>query len=119
MANIADIETFFAVAQGGSFAAAAKRLRLTPSAVSRAIARLEGRLGVVLLRRTTRSLALTPEGERYRARMTALLAEMADVEAGLGRERQGPCGGAAGSMPRTARHELPHSDPAALQRSLS
>lgn len=90
--NIGDIETFLAVAQGGSLAAAAKTLRLTPSAVSRAIARLEARLGVVLLRRTTRSLALTPEGEAYRARMSALLAEMADVEAGLGHERQGPRG---------------------------
>ena len=54
-----DIETFLAVANGGSLAAAAKALRLTPSAVSRSIARLEARLGVTLMRRTTRSLALT------------------------------------------------------------
>lgn len=57
-----DIETFLAVAQEGSFASAAKMLRLTPSAVSRSIGRLEQRLGVTLLRRTTRSLALTVEG---------------------------------------------------------
>ena len=57
-----DIETFLAVANGGSLAAAARMLRLTPSAVSRSIARLEQRLGVVLMRRTTRSLALTAEG---------------------------------------------------------
>ena len=90
--RIGDIETFLAVARGGSLAAAAKALRLTPSAISRSIARLEARLGVVLLRRTTRSLALTADGEVYRARMSALLAEIEDVEAGLGREQHGPRG---------------------------
>lgn len=87
-----DIETFLAVAREGSFAAAAKTLRLTPSAVSRSIGRLEQRLGVTLLRRTTRSLALTLEGASYRDRMMALMTEMADVEAGLGQQEQGPRG---------------------------
>jgi len=87
-----DIETFLAVANGGSLASAAKALRLTPSAVSRSIARLEQRLGVTLMRRTTRSLALTAEGQAYRDRMTVLLADIATVEAGLGEERQGPRG---------------------------
>jgi DNA-binding transcriptional LysR family regulator len=87
-----DIETFLAVANGGSLAAAAKALRLTPSAVSRSIARLEQRLGVTLMRRTTRSLALTTEGQAYRERMTVLLADIESVEAGLGLEGQGPRG---------------------------
>lgn len=87
-----DIETFLAVANGGSLAAAAKALRLTPSAVSRSIARLEQRLGVTLMRRTTRSLALTAEGQAYRERMSVLLADIASVEAGLGLEGQGPRG---------------------------
>lgn len=87
-----DIETFLAVANGGSLASAAKALRLTPSAVSRSIARLEQRLGVILMRRTTRSLALTAEGQAYRDRMSVLLADMATVEAGLGQEQQGPRG---------------------------
>ena len=87
-----DIETFLAVAQEGSLASAARTLRLTPSAVSRSIARLEQRLGVTLLRRTTRSLALTMEGAAYRDRMTALMAEMTDVESRLGQEDQGPRG---------------------------
>lgn len=87
-----DIETFLAVANGGSLAAAAKALRLTPSAVSRSIARLEQRLGITLMRRTTRSLALTTEGQAYRERMSVLLADMASVEAGLGQEGQGPRG---------------------------
>ncbi|OHD00650.1 MAG: LysR family transcriptional regulator [Sphingopyxis sp. RIFCSPHIGHO2_01_FULL_65_24] len=87
-----DIETFLAVASGGSFAAAAKALRLTPSAVSRSIARLEQRLGMILFRRTTRSLALTAEGSAYRDRMSVLLAEIETVESDLGREKQGPRG---------------------------
>jgi len=87
-----DIETFLAVASGGSFAAAAKALRLTPSAVSRSVARLEQRLGTILFRRTTRSLALTAEGSAYRDRMSVLLAEIETVEEGLGREKQGPRG---------------------------
>lgn len=87
-----DIETFLAVANGGSLTSAAKALRLTPSAVSRSIARLEQRLGVTLMRRTTRSLALTAEGLAYRERMSVLLAEVATVEAGLGQEQQGPRG---------------------------
>ena len=57
--RLGDIETFLMVASEGSFANAAKALRLTPSAVSRSIARLEQRLGVTLLRRTTRALALS------------------------------------------------------------
>lgn len=90
--RLGDIETFLAAARAGSFASAAKSLRLTSSAVSRSIARLEGRLGVVLFRRTTRSLALTSDGEVYRDRMSALLAEIDDVEGGLGRDREGPRG---------------------------
>jgi len=87
--HLGDIETFLAAARSGSFAAAARVLRLTPSAISRSIARLEQRLGVALFRRTTRSLALTPEGEVYRGRMSALIEEIEEVEGNLGRESQG------------------------------
>lgn len=90
--HLGDIETFLAAARFGSFAAAAKALRLTPSAVSRSISRLEQRLSVALFLRTTRSLALTPEGEVYRGRMSALIEEIEDVEGNLGREMQGPRG---------------------------
>lgn len=90
--RLGDIEIFLNAARAGSFAEAAKRLRLTPSAVSRSVARLEQRLGVVLLRRTTRSLSLTPEGEVYRDRMSALVADIADVESSLGRVGEGPRG---------------------------
>jgi DNA-binding transcriptional LysR family regulator len=90
--RLGDIEIFLAAARMGSFAAAAKTLRLTPSAVSRSVARLEARLGVVLLRRTTRSLALTAEGDLYRDRMTALMADIAEIENGLGQEAEEPRG---------------------------
>ncbi len=90
--RIGDMETFLAVTRGGSFAAAAKALRLTPSAVSRSIARIETRLGVLLIQRTTRSLTLTPEGESYRDRISALLAEVDAVEQSLGRGHRGPSG---------------------------
>jgi DNA-binding transcriptional LysR family regulator len=87
-----DMEIFLAAANGGSFAAAAKALRLTPSAVSRSIARLEARLGVLLMQRTTRSLTLTSEGQAYRDRISALLAEVASVEQSLGQQPAGPRG---------------------------
>ncbi len=87
-----DIEIFLNVAIEGSFAEAARVLRLTPSAVSRSIARLEKRLGVTLLRRTTRALALTAEGSAYRDRMSALIADMVEVEATLSQASQGPRG---------------------------
>ncbi len=90
--RIGEMETFLAVAQGGSFAAAAKALRLTPSAVSRAIARLEARLGVTLVHRTTRALALTAEGEAYRARVAGLVAEIDEIERSVGHAQAGPRG---------------------------
>jgi DNA-binding transcriptional LysR family regulator len=90
--RLGEIETFLAVAREGSFASAAKALRLTPSAISRAIARLENRLGVQLIQRTTRALTLTPEGETYRARIAGLVAEMDGVERSLASAGQGPRG---------------------------
>jgi len=87
-----DMETFLAAANGGSFVAAARALRLTPSAVSRSVARLEARLGVLLMQRTTRSLTLTPEGQSYRDRISALLAEVDTVEQTLGQAPAGPRG---------------------------
>ncbi|WP_163018395.1 LysR family transcriptional regulator, partial [Pseudomonas viridiflava] len=68
------IETFVAVANAGSFTAAAERLSLTNSAVSKSVARLESRLGMRLFERTTRSLALTEEGATYHAVCMRMLA---------------------------------------------
>ncbi len=60
-----EIEIFVRVVDLGGFSAAARSLNMAPSAVSKAIARLEARLGVRLLARTTRVLTLTQEGETY------------------------------------------------------
>ena len=64
MESLTSLRAFVAVAETGSFAAAARRLDFSTSAISKSITRLEDDLGVKLFRRTTRSVSLTPEGER-------------------------------------------------------
>lgn len=68
------------MADAGSLAAAARRLRLSPPAVTRAIAALERRLGARLLNRTTRSLSLTEAGVRFLADARRVLAELEEAE---------------------------------------
>lgn len=80
MRQPADMAVFVAVVEAGGFSAAARALRLTPSAVSRLIARLEERLGVRLLHRTTRRVSLTHEGVAYYQRSARILAEIEDAE---------------------------------------
>jgi DNA-binding transcriptional LysR family regulator len=60
-----DVPAFVAVVEAGSFAAGARRLHLSRSAVGKAVARLEERLGVRLFQRTTRSLSLTDDGQAF------------------------------------------------------
>ncbi|MGG2397752.1 LysR family transcriptional regulator [Pseudomonas sp. SH1-B] len=71
---------FASVAEAGSLSAAARALGLTPSAVSRIIARTEQRLGTRLLLRTTRAITFTAEGEAYLRGARRILADMAEVE---------------------------------------
>jgi DNA-binding transcriptional LysR family regulator len=72
--------TFVAVAGRRSFVEAARALRRSPQAVTRAVAGLEQRLGARLLNRTTRSVSLTGEGERYLERGRRVLAELDALE---------------------------------------
>ncbi len=65
MKSLSNIKIFIRVAQTRSFAEAANELNLSPPATSKAVAKLEEELGVKLLHRTTRSVGLTPEGERF------------------------------------------------------
>jgi DNA-binding transcriptional LysR family regulator len=65
MDQLAEMRVFVRAIERGTFAVAASDLGLTPSAVSKLIGRLEARLGVRLINRTTRKLALTAEGETY------------------------------------------------------
>ncbi|HET9451386.1 MAG TPA: LysR family transcriptional regulator, partial [Aggregicoccus sp.] len=81
------IEAFVCTAEAGSFTAAAERLNLTNSAVGKAVARLEARLGVRLLQRTTRALSLTDDGRLYHERVSRLLVELEEAEALLAGSR--------------------------------
>lgn len=74
------LELFAAVARTGSFSAAGREMDLTPSAVSRAIDRIEARLGVRLLLRSTRALTLTAEGQSYLQTARRILADLDDAE---------------------------------------
>ncbi|TGX54905.1 LysR family transcriptional regulator [Sphingomonas gei] len=80
----AEMAVFVRVVETGDFSGAARALGLSPSAVSKLVARLEARLGTRLLRRSTRRLALTAEGEAFHARAAAILADIdaAEREAG-------------------------------------
>lgn len=77
------LEVFAAVAAQGSFSAAGRMLGLTPSAVSRFVDRIEQRLGVRLLLRTTRSLTLTPEGATYLAAARRILTDLDEAETAI------------------------------------
>lgn len=75
-----EMQVFVRVVEAGSFSEAARLLLMTPSTVSKLISRLEARLGVRLIERSTRRLSLTAEGQIYHDRSQALLAELDDVE---------------------------------------
>jgi DNA-binding transcriptional LysR family regulator len=76
-----EMEVFALAAELKSFSAAGRKLKLSPSAVSKLVTRLEDRLGTRLVVRSTRILQLTPEGETYLARARRILAEIDDTEA--------------------------------------
>ena len=76
---LSNVSVLAAVVEGGSFARAAEVLGLTPSGVSRAIARLEARIGVRLVDRTTRSLHLTDEGRLLYANINPLVLGIEDA----------------------------------------
>ena len=75
-----EMEAFVQVVEAGGFSAAARQLDMTPSAVSKLVARLELRLGIQLVHRSTRKLQLTPEGLHFYERSTRVLADMDEAE---------------------------------------
>ena len=75
-----EMQVFLRVVEAGSFSEAARLLRMTPSTISKLIARLEARLGVRLIERSTRRLSLTSEGQIYYERGQSLLSEFDEVE---------------------------------------
>jgi DNA-binding transcriptional LysR family regulator len=80
MERSGEMEVFARVVQEGGFSAAARSLDLTPSAVSKLIARLESRLGARLLVRTTRALTLTEEGEAYHHAALRIVQDLNDAD---------------------------------------
>lgn len=85
MDRLQTMQTFVRVVEAGSFSAVAKELGATQSAISKQVASLERALGARLLSRTTRSLALTDDGERYFEQARRLVAEIAEAEGTLRR----------------------------------
>ena len=90
--DIADLTAFVTVAEEGSFTRAAIRLGISQSALSQIVRRLEDRLGLRLLSRTTRSVAPTPAGERLVKRLGPLLREIDSDLAELSEFRDTPTG---------------------------
>ncbi|HRG97045.1 MAG TPA: LysR family transcriptional regulator [Polyangiaceae bacterium] len=92
MDRLEAMSVFVAVADLRGFAQAARRLGLSPPAVTRMIAALEERLGARLLQRTTRSVALTDAGARYLERARRILSDVAEAEEAAQAERTVPSG---------------------------
>lgn len=87
MNNYSDIVVFVRVVEARSFVAAAQTLGMSPSAISKAVSRLEERLGARLLNRTTRSLSLTDHGTSFYERSREALAQLDQAESEIAESR--------------------------------
>jgi DNA-binding transcriptional LysR family regulator len=90
--HASEMAAFVRVVDSHGFSAAAPSLGRTPSAVSKLVTRLEARLGVRLLQRTTRALRLTPEGEVFYAAARRIVAEIAALESQIAGQSGTPSG---------------------------
>jgi DNA-binding transcriptional LysR family regulator len=113
----AEMAIFERVAARGSFAGAAEDVSLSASAVAKLITRLERRLGVRLINRTTRRLALTAEGEIYLDRVREILGAIEAAESEIASARAAPRGHLrVHTFPVIAAHELAPALPDFLAR---
>jgi DNA-binding transcriptional LysR family regulator len=101
---LADVEVFITVVEKGSLSAGAVVLATTPSVVSRAISRLEARVGVQLLRRTTRRLSLTEAGLLYLEQSRAAFSLIDDAERAIRGQEGALTGRVRLSVPTTYGH---------------
>ena len=92
MLGLDELKTFVAVTDMGSFSGASERLSQTPSGISRSISRLEAKLGMTLITRTTRRLELTEEGQWLAQRARLILAELQATEDHLQARASQPSG---------------------------
>jgi DNA-binding transcriptional LysR family regulator len=90
--DLANLSAFVAVADQRSFRAAASRLEVTPSALSHSMRQLEGRLGVRLLNRTTRSVSVTDAGQRLLEQLRPAIDQIASALENLDQARLRPAG---------------------------
>src|SRR3569833_1178211 len=90
--NLNLLATFAAVAEAGPFSAAAKKLRLPKSSVSRAVSTLETDLGVRLLHRTTRRVSLSTAGAALYERVAPLLGQLSESVSALNESEEQPSG---------------------------
>ncbi|MGI9381679.1 MAG: LysR family transcriptional regulator [Methyloligellaceae bacterium] len=91
-ADATEMAIFVRVVEAGSIAAAARSLRVSPSAVSKRLMQLENRLAARLLQRTTRRLSLTEVGEDYYRRCLQILADIREAEAMASGRQRSPTG---------------------------
>src|SRR6476469_2546998 len=92
METLSNLEAFVRSAEAGGFSGAARRLSLTPAAVSRNVAMLERNLGVRLFHRSTRQLTLTEAGERFLHALRDSLEELQASSASVANDRGEPTG---------------------------
>jgi DNA-binding transcriptional LysR family regulator len=96
--TLSNLESFIRSAECGGFSAAARRLDLTPAAVSRNVAMLERKLGVRLFQRSTRKLTLTEDGERFLASVVSGVESIQAAIAGVATHAGKPAGALKVSM---------------------
>lgn len=92
METLVTLESFVRSAQSSSFSAAARKLGLTPAAVSQNVARLEARLGVRLFQRSTRAITLTEPGERFLREVSGSLDTLQAAIANASQAAEKPAG---------------------------
>lgn len=106
MDRLTGLAAFVRTADLGSFVAAGRVLGLSPSAVGKAVTKLENQLGVRLVQRSTRSLRLTEEGRAFHERCRRILDDLDDAHESLLRTRESPMGRIRVSSPIVAYHLL-------------
>jgi DNA-binding transcriptional LysR family regulator len=117
MGMLDGIEVFTAAVECGSFTAAARKLGVTASAVSRRIASLENELGVPLLTRTTRVLRLTKDGVAFHQRCVRILEDLREARRDVTRAGKKPAGVLRVDAPSSlGRHRLIQHIPEFLER---
>lgn len=107
MDSLGPLNAFVLAAESRSFTAAGRRLGVSPSAIGKAIARLEERLGVRLFHRSTRSIALTPEGSLFLDRCLRILGEVEAAEQEIAQTQSAPRGRLRISLPLAGMLTMP------------